>query len=114
VDSQTQGKLNWLQHTLPEGLVVDSGWLERNGVSRQLRYKYATHGWLLPLARGVYCRSPLREMPSSVPWQQLVISLTALQNLPVAAGARTALELQGVLLRSFGEAIQGRCKVVNC
>jgi hypothetical protein len=93
--SQNQGKLNRLQQTLPEGLVVDSGWLERHGVSRQLRRKYAMHGWLLPLARGVYCRSPLREALSSVPWQQLVISLNYLQNLPVAAGARTALELQG-------------------
>jgi len=93
--SQTQGKLNWLQHTLLEGLVVDSSWLERHGVSRQLRRKYVMHGWLLPLARGVYCRSPLPDMLSSVPWQQLVISLNALQNLPVAAGARTALEIQG-------------------
>src|SRR5215471_12067986 len=84
--------LNWLQQTLPEGLVVDSGWLERHGVSRQLRRKYVMHGWLLQLARGVYCGSPLPEVISSVPWQQLVISLNALQNLPVAAGARTALD----------------------
>src|SRR6516225_9686909 len=93
--SQTQGKLNRLQHTLPEGLVVDSGWLERHGISRQLRRKYVLHDWLLQLARGVYCRSPLPRVVSPVPWQQLVISLNALQNLPVAAGARTALELQG-------------------
>ena len=35
-------------------MVVDSGWLERHGVSRQLRRKYVMHGWLLALARGVY------------------------------------------------------------
>src|SRR5580700_6879975 len=93
--SQNQGKLNWLQRSLPEGLVVDSGWLERHGVSRQLRHKYAMHGWLLPLARGVYCRSPLPDAMAPVPWQQLVISLNYLQNLPVAAGARTALDLLG-------------------
>jgi hypothetical protein len=93
--SQTQGKLNWLQHTLPEGLVVDSGWLERHNVSRQLRRKYVMHGWLLPLARGVYCRPSPSEQPSPLPWQQLVISLNALLNFPVAAGGRTALELQG-------------------
>jgi hypothetical protein len=95
MSSQTQGKLNWLQHTLPEGLVVDSGWLERHKVSRQLRRKYVMHGWLLPLARGVYCRPVPSEQASSLPWQQLVISLNALQNLAVAAGARTALELEG-------------------
>jgi hypothetical protein len=102
--SQTQGKLNWLQHTLPEGLLVDSGWLERHGISRQLRHKYVMHGWLLHLARGVYSRSPLPLETNSVPWQQLVLSLNALQNLPVAAGGRTALELQGFshYVTSFG------------
>lgn len=93
--SQNQGKLNWLQRTLPEGLVVDSGWLERHGVSRQLRRKYVMHGWLLSLGRGVYCRPTPAQVLSSVPWQQLVISLNALQNLPVAVGGRTALDLQG-------------------
>jgi len=93
--SQSQGKLNWLQQTLPEGLVVDSGWLERHGVSRQLRRKYVMHGWLHTLARGVFCRPSVPDAPSTVPWQQLVISLNALENVPVAAGARTALELQG-------------------
>lgn len=95
MSGQSKGKLNWLQRTLPEGLPVDSGWLERHGVSRQLRRKYVMHGWLLPLARGVYCRSTGPDILSSVPWQQLVISLNAVQNLPVAVGARTALELQG-------------------
>ena len=47
-----KGKLNWLQHTLPEGLVVDSGWLERHNVSRQLRRKYVMNGWLLHLGAG--------------------------------------------------------------
>jgi hypothetical protein len=76
-------------------LVVDSGWLERQGVSRQLRRKYVMHGWLHTLARGVFCRPLVPDSPSTVPWQQLLISLNALENLPVAAGARTALELQG-------------------
>jgi hypothetical protein len=93
--SHTQGKLNWLQHTLPEGLVVDSGWLERHNVSRQLRRKYVMNGWLLTLARGVYCRPSPSEQPSPLQWQQLVISLNALLNFHVAAGGRTALELQG-------------------
>lgn len=76
-------------------MVVDSGWLERHGVSRQLRRKYVMHGWLQTLARGVFCRSAVPEVRTSVPWQQLVISLNALENHPVAAGGRNALELQG-------------------
>ena len=93
--SHTRGQLNWLQHNLPEGLVVDSAWLERHHISRQLRRKYVMNGWLLTLARGVYCRPTSSEQPSSLAWQQLVISLNALLNFPVAAGGRTALELQG-------------------
>ena len=93
--SQNREKLNWLNRDLPEGLVVDAGWLERHSVSRQLRRKYVMNGWLLSLARGVYCRSASSEPNEPLPWQQLVVSLNALMNLPVSVGARTALELQG-------------------
>jgi hypothetical protein len=95
MSSHTKGKLNSLQYILPEGLVVDAGWLEQHGISRQLRRKYVIHGWLLSPARGVYRRpDPLQEA-KPLPWQQLVVSLNALLKVPVAIGARTALELQG-------------------
>jgi len=45
-------------------MVVDAGWLEQHGVSRQLRRKYVMHGWLLPLARGVYRRPAPSEQPA--------------------------------------------------
>ena len=94
--SQIKGKLNWLQRNLPEGLVVDARWLERHGgVSRQLRRKYVMNGWLLSPARGVYRRPTQSEKDDPLPWQQLVISLNALLDMPVLVGARTALELQG-------------------
>lgn len=93
--SQNQGKLNWLQRNLPEGLVADAGWFERHGVSRQLRRKYVMNGWLLSLARGVYARPAPSGFGKELPWQQLVVSLCSLLELPVAVGARTALELQG-------------------
>jgi hypothetical protein len=93
--SQIKGKLNWLQRTLPEGLVVDAGWLEQHDISRQLRRKYVMHGWLLSPARGVYCRPTPSEEAKALPWEQLVISLNVLLNIPVAVGSRTALELQG-------------------
>src|SRR5438876_856764 len=95
MSSQNHGKLNWLQHTAPEGLVFDSGWLESNGISRQLRRTYVMHGWLLALGRGIYCRPVPAEALTKVSWQQLVISLNLLQNLAVAAGGRTALEMHG-------------------
>src|SRR5215831_18999154 len=96
---QKHGKLNWLQHNLPEGLVVDAAWLDRHGYSTALRSKYVAHGWLDPVARGVY-RRPTAKLPApaeheSLRWQHVVISLQALLSCPVHVGGRTALELEG-------------------
>lgn len=99
MSTQTKEKLNWLQHNLPEGLLVDAGWLEQRGYSRGLRKKYVGGGWLKQAARGVYLRPPARlSAPSTddgLRWQQAVISLQTLYQLPLAIGGRTALELQG-------------------
>jgi hypothetical protein len=76
-------------------MIVDADWLERHGVSRQLRRKYVMRRWLLPLARGVYRRPSPSEEPGSLPWQVLVVSLNTFLHRPISVGARTALELQG-------------------
>ncbi len=97
---QKQEKLNWLQHHLPEGLVVDAAWLERHRYSSALRSKYVAHGWLDPVARGVY-RRPTAQLAAppadreSLRWQHVVISLQTLLSCPVHVGGRTALELEG-------------------
>jgi Transcriptional regulator, AbiEi antitoxin, Type IV TA system/Transcriptional regulator, AbiEi antitoxin N-terminal domain len=93
--SQNRKKLNWLERNLPEGRVVDAGWFERHGLSRQLRRKYVLNGWLLTPARGVYRRPAPPDKNEPLAWQQLVTSLNDLLNLPVSVGGRTALELQG-------------------
>jgi hypothetical protein len=94
-----QGKLNWLQHHLPEGLVVDSAWLQGRGYSSALRSKYASRGWLEQVARGVYRRPPA-PLPATkndegLRWQNVVISLQMVLDCPLIVGGRTALELQG-------------------
>jgi hypothetical protein len=96
---QTKAKLNWLQHNLPEGLIVDSAWLQGRGYSSALRSKYASRGWLEQVARGVYRRPPAtltapRE-GEGLRWQNVVISLQMVLECPVIVGGRTALELQG-------------------
>jgi hypothetical protein len=97
--TQIQAKLNWLQHNLPEGLVVDAAWLERQGYSSALRSKYVKHGWLDQVARGIYRRPPaLLPTPGEeggLRWQNVVISLQELLGCPVAVGGRSALEQQG-------------------
>ena len=87
---QNRDKLNRLEHALPEGLLVDAAWLERNGYYRSLRSQYVAAGWLEQPARGVF-----RRPRGSVGWEQVVISLQTLLEFPVSVGGRTALELQG-------------------
>ena len=83
-------KLNRLQQELPEGLLADAKWLEANGYSSALRSQYVRAGWLDSPARRVYRRS---RTPLS--WQQAVMSLQTLLDLPLSVGGRTALEQQG-------------------
>jgi hypothetical protein len=97
---RTASKLNRLQRDLPEGLVVDANWLERRGYSSALRSKYAAHGWLEQVARGVY-RRPTAQLSSPqkkdepLRWQHVVVSLQTVLERPFIVGGRTALELQG-------------------
>ena len=99
MSAKIRTKLNWLQRFLPEGLVADAAWLEKNGYSGALRKKYVTHGWLDRVARGVY-RRPVPQLgqknaEKGVPWDSVVISLQALLNEKFVVGGRTSLELQG-------------------
>lgn len=87
---RSEGKLNRLQQELPEGLLADAAWLEAHGYSSALRSQYVHAGWLDSPARRVYRRSR-----TPLTWQQVVISLQTLLNLPLVVGGRTALEQQG-------------------
>lgn len=106
-----QGKLNWLQRSLPEGLVADAAWLEKHGYSRTLRNKYVARGWLDPVARGVYRRpAPTLkgEAREGLRWQAVVISFQTLLGYSYAVGGRTALELQG-----FAHYLSGRHREIH-
>lgn len=83
-------KLNRLQQELPEGLLADAAWLEAHGYSSALRSQYVRAGWLESPARRVYRRSR-----GPLTWQQVVISLQTVLDLPLTVGGRTALEQQG-------------------
>jgi hypothetical protein len=87
---RTKGKLNQLEHLLPEGRIVDSAWLNARGYSSSLRTQYVQGGWLAQPARQVYSRNG-----KSLSWQQVVVSLQEVLDLDLVVGGRTALELQG-------------------
>jgi len=88
--TQNGNKLNRLEQALPEGLLVDAAWLERNGYSRSLRSQYVSAGWLQQPTRSVF-RRPRGE----ISWEQVVISLQTLLGYSLSVGGRTALEFQG-------------------
>ena len=87
---QRLGKLNLLERTLPEGLLVDAAWMERHGYSTSLRSQYVSAGWLMQPARGTYKR-PLGQLT----WEKVVVSLQTLLGRDLSVGGRTALDLQG-------------------
>lgn len=87
---QTPTKLNLLERTLPDGLLVDAGWMERHGYSTSLRSQYVSAGWLVQPVRGTYKR-PLGELS----WEKVVVSLQKLLASDLTVGGRTALDLQG-------------------
>lgn len=91
---QRYAKLNHLRQILPEGLPVDSNWLQKQGYSRQLIAKYLRQGWLASPVRGVYRRDSI--MMDQKSWEPVVISMQSLLEVPVAIGGRTALELYGL------------------
>ena len=88
--TRSDGKLNQLQHQLPEGLLADAAWLEAHGYSSALRSQYVSAGWLESPARRVYRRSR-----APLTWQQVIISLQTVLDYPLTIGGRTALEQQG-------------------
>lgn len=90
MSAQKGTKLNCLQKTLPEGLLVDASWLTKHGYSTALRTQYVKAGWLEQPARGAYRRP--REKLS---WQAVVISLQAMMGRQITVGGRTAIELHG-------------------
>jgi len=88
---QTEGKLNYLEKTLPDGLLVDAAWMERHGYSTSLRSQYVAGGWLVQPVRGTYKRPR-----GKLTWEKAVISLQTLLEHPLVVGGRTALELLGL------------------
>ncbi len=100
---QKAGKLNQLEHELPEGLLVDAAWLEAHGYYRSLRKKYVDLGRLEQPAYRVY-----RKPRGPLTWEQAVIALQTLLAIPVVVGGRTALERQG-----FGHYVSAKAREIH-
>lgn len=93
---QKREKLQSLLEGVPAGFMVDSAWLEANGIGRRSAYDYVKRGWLERLAHGVFRRPVPRAGPSDkIDWKSCVLSMQHIMGYPVHVGGMTALALQG-------------------
>ncbi|WP_422096465.1 type IV toxin-antitoxin system AbiEi family antitoxin domain-containing protein [Variovorax sp.] len=85
-----RSKLNSLLSQLPGGTPVTTEDLAREGISGDLAVHYVRAGWLVRLARGVYCRpdTPLQRDPSLLLLQRQIPGLHV--------GGKSALDWHGV------------------
>lgn len=86
-------KLKNVLEAIPAGFIVDSRWLETQGVSRFLTRKYIHSGWLERLERGVF-RRPAPQ-PVLLDWQTCLLSLQHIMANKAHVGGTTALDLHG-------------------
>jgi hypothetical protein len=88
--SEKGTKINQLLKQWPSGTVAVLRWLEKQGVYQQLVHEYEKSAWILRVGQGAFAKSG-----DKIDWQG---GLFALQNqlaLPIHAGGKTALQLQG-------------------
>jgi hypothetical protein len=86
-------KLKRVLKAVPAGFVVDSRWLETQGISRFLTRKYIESSWLERVERGVF-RRPTPQ-PTPLDWHTCLLSLQHIMANNAHVGGVTALELQG-------------------
>lgn len=85
-----QSKLSGLLGQWPKGAVAVQPWLDSQGIPRQLADRYLRFHWLRRVGRGAYAR-----LNESVDWTGALYAMQQQLKLPIHAGGKTALELQG-------------------
>lgn len=83
-------KLNHLLRAWPQGTVAVSRWLETLGIYQQLVHEYEKSGWIERIGQGAYVRAG-----DTAEWTGGLHALQERLRLPVHAGAKTALQMQG-------------------
>lgn len=87
-------KLNLLLQKWPKGSVFTNYWLERCGVSRQLKRCYEEYSWVKSIGSGAVIR-----VGDKIDWYGGLYALQYQLNKAIHVGGKTALEMQG--LRHF-------------
>ena len=93
MDEQTSPPLNRLLSRLAPGQLVDSAWLQDQGISRSSIHAYVKNHWLERVASRVYRRSG--GSSPGLRWDLAVASAQALRPSSFNVGGPTALDLLG-------------------
>lgn len=88
--SENTSKINQLLRKWPSGTVAVSPWLETQGVYQQLAHQYEKSSWLHRIGQGAYIKSA--DKPE---WPGGLFALQTQMKLPIHAGGKTALQMQG-------------------
>ena len=94
VNEQRKPSLNRLLAQLDPGQLVDSAWLQDQGVSRPSIHAYVQNGWLERVAPRVY-RRPTGSDSSAQRWDAAILSAQELRPSTFYVGGPTALDLLG-------------------
>lgn len=88
--SETSSKINQLLKKWPSGAVAVLPWLEKQGAYQQLVHEYEKTSWIRRLGQGAYARAG-----DKVEWTGGLYAIQEQMGLPVHAGGKTALQMQG-------------------
>lgn len=81
---------------LSPGLLVDSAWLQAQGISRSSIHDYVQRGWLERVTSRVYRRATSHRTSPILRWDMAVMSVQATGPASMYVGGATALELLGL------------------
>src|SRR3546814_13952566 len=73
MDGQKRQPLNQLLTSLTPGLMVDSAWLQAQGISRTSIHDYVRRGWLERVAPRVYRRATPNGAAAGLRWDMAVL-----------------------------------------
>ena len=90
MSSETGSKINKLLKIWPSGTVAVLPWLGKQGVYQQLVHEYEKTSWLRRIGRGAYAKAD-----DKVEWTGGLYAMQEQMGLPVHAGGKTALQMQG-------------------
>ena len=86
----TGSKINQLLKAWPSGTVAVLPWLEKHGAYQQLVHEYEKTSWVQRIGRGAYAKAG-----DKVEWTGGLYAIQEQLGLPVYAGGKTALQMQG-------------------